>query len=431
MPETIYQQEEHLAIEHIFGKPPGWILHWGISISTLFLLVCLGIAAFVKYPDKMRMQGHVVSARQPIVVSAKMDGIIEKITAPDKSRASSQQAVVFLRSTLNKDDLAKFTVFADQFNAVTQNAGYQRISIPENLVLGELTPTYTEIVQQFRELQNFLGDHSVFVKTEALEKEIVQIYELNNSLGKQGTYYEADMALTEKDFQRNQSLQNDGVLAPVDKEKAESKLINEKRNLEAFRSNIINNNVRIQQLKTQISDLYAENRNGSNSGIAAVRQLIDRLQGEIREWDDRHRIVAPIDGVVSFERNWSENQFVKSGEPLFTVIPDSGSQDYFVSGSVPVRASGNLKTGQSALIEIENYPAGQYGMLRGEVTDIALIPTEENYRVTIKLPSSLETTYKKELPKNQLMKANVSINTQDYSLLERLFQNLYDLAKNR
>jgi HlyD family secretion protein len=98
---------------------------------------------------------------------------------------------------------------------------------------------------------------------------------------------------------------------------------------------------------------------------------------------------------------------------------------------VPVRASGNLKTGQSALIEIENYPAGQYGMLRGEVTDIALIPTEENYRVTIKLPSSLETTYKKELPKNQLMKANVSINTQDYSLLERLFQNLYDLAKNR
>jgi hypothetical protein len=55
MPETV-QKEEHLAIENIFGKPPGWILNWGIILGFTFLIVCFGVAYFIKYPDKLSMQ---------------------------------------------------------------------------------------------------------------------------------------------------------------------------------------------------------------------------------------------------------------------------------------------------------------------------------------------------------------------------------------
>ncbi|MGB4838937.1 MAG: hypothetical protein WBP08_08090 [Saprospiraceae bacterium] len=47
------------------------------------------------------------------------------------------------------------------------------------------------------------------------------------------------------------------------------------------------------------------------------------------------------------------------------------------------------------------------------------------------LPSPFITTYKKEIPQNQNMTAMVNIQTKEYSLLERLFQNVWDVVKNK
>ncbi len=98
---------------------------------------------------------------------------------------------------------------------------------------------------------------------------------------------------------------------------------------------------------------------------------------------------------------------------------------------MPIKSSGTLKVGQKAIVNLENYPSNQYGTVNGIVKDISLLPNEENYRVEIELPEGLKTTYKKEIPIRPSLKANVSINTQEYSLLERIFQNILDITKNR
>jgi len=431
MPEIV-QKEEHLAIENIFGKPPGWILNWGITLGFVFLIVCLGVAYFIKYPDKLSMTGELIVGQKPIEIVPKVSGLIDSLFAEDKSAVSKGDILLTIQSTLEENSIGQFYDFEKSFNQIHHIPDYLNLTSPEELNLGELTPNYANLKQTFLEFQNFLRDASVFVKIDALQKEIEQINKLNKSLNKQGEFYDQDVSLTEKDYNRNVSLEKDGVIAPVDREKAESKLLNEKRNLEAFKSNIISNDVRVQQLKTQIAELTAERRNGVNTRIFTINQQINDLKSKILEWQDKYIVKAPISGRVAFNKSIYANDFIKASEPLITIIPEiRNDQSLTIEGLLPIKSSGTLKVGQKAIVNLENYPSNQYGSVHGIVKDISLLPNEENYRVEIELPEGLKTTYKKEIPIRPSLKANVSINTQEYSLLERIFQNILDITKNR
>lgn len=431
MPETV-QKEEHLAIENIFGKPPGWILNWGITLGFIFLIVCFGVAYFIKYPDKLNMQGELIVGQKPIEIVPKVSGLIDSLFAEDKSIVNRGNVLLTIQSTLDQKSIVQFYSFEESFKQVDHIPNYLYIELPQELNLGELTPNYAILNQTFLEFQNFLRDASVFVKIDALQKEIEQINKLNNSLNKQGEYYHQDMSLTEKDYNRNLSLEKDGVIAPVDREKAESKLLNEKRNLEAFKSNIISNEVKIQQLKTQIAELTAERRNGLYTRIFTINQRIDDLKSKIVEWQDKYIIKAPISGRVAYNQSTNPNDFIKASEPFISIIPEiNKEQTLTIEGFLPIKSSGTMKVGQKAIVNLENYPSNQYGTVNGIVKDISLLPNEDNYRVKIELPEGLTTTYNKEIPIRPSLKVIVSINTQEYSLLERIFQNILDITKNR
>ncbi|MBK6611335.1 MAG: hypothetical protein IPG29_10700 [Sphingobacteriales bacterium] len=292
MPEIV-QKEEHLAIENIFGKPPGWILNWGISLGFIFLIVCFGVAYFIKYPDKLSMTGELIVGQKPIEIVPKVSGLIDSLYAEDKSVVSKGDILLTIQSTLDENSIGQFYDFEKSFKQVESIPDYLKLKSPEELNLGELTPNYANLKQAFLEFQNFLRDASVFVKIDALQKEIEQINKLNKSLNKQGEYHNQDVSLTEKDYNRNVSLEKDGVVATVDRERAESKLLSEKRNLEAFKSNIISNDVRIQQLKTQIAELTAERRNGVNTRLFTLNQQIEDLKSKIAEWQDKYIIKTP------------------------------------------------------------------------------------------------------------------------------------------
>ena len=87
--------------------------------------------------------------------------------------------------------------------------------------------------------------------------------------------------------------------------------------------------------------------------------------------------------------------------------------------------------GQNAILELECYPSTQYGVIQAHVAGFSTIPNEDSYLVGLKLPSPFVTTYKKEIPQNQNLTANVTIQTKEYSLLERLFQNVMDVVVNK
>ncbi|MCA0391110.1 MAG: HlyD family secretion protein [Bacteroidetes bacterium] len=132
-------------------------------------------------------------------------------------------------------------------------------------------------------------------------------------------------------------------------------------------------------------------------------------------------ICTSTNGTVSFTQFWGENQFVKSGEIILSVLPQN--KEAIVGRMlVPATNSGKIVTGQKVLIKLDNFRYQEYGIVEGRVQNISLTPDEKgNYYVDIILPNGLKTSYNKNLPFDKELKGNAEIVTQDLRLIERFF----------
>ncbi len=428
--ESKHNNPEILTIQHIFGKPPGWLLHWGITVMAIMLCVGLVIATYIKMPDVLDGKATLFTTNPPIDVNAKIDSRIDTIFVADKGKAKKGAEILRLESTVSSNDLVELYSFFDQISDVEYIPDYLDIRFPKGLKLGTLSSTYIMMMQEFDGFQHFLRQSAVFVKIKSLTNEIGQIKKLNLSLLKQQGLYEQEVALSEKDYQRNKTLRDQGVIADSEKEKFESKILSEKRSLESFKTQQSSNEVRIEQIKTQINDLIADRSNGVSNKIFSIQQLKDRLKSEIIEWEESHLIRAPFDCQVSHSQYLTPNKNVKAGDILLTCLPQGHSDKMIAQGQISLKNAGKLEVGQKVILELENYPKQEFGTIIGSVADFSLVPNEDKYLVKFELPQPLVTNYKKTIPASQNMSASLSIYTKEYSLLERLFQNLMNAIRN-
>ena len=96
---------------------------------------------------------------------------------------------------------------------------------------------------------------------------------------------------------------------------------------------------------------------------------------------------------------------------------------------MPITRSGKVKVGQKVNIRFVNFPDNEYGITKGIVKNISMVPTKDAqgmnyYTVEIELPEGLTTNYNKELPYLPEMQAQADIVTENISLLERFFMPL-------
>lgn len=91
---------------------------------------------------------------------------------------------------------------------------------------------------------------------------------------------------------------------------------------------------------------------------------------------------------------------------------------------LPAQRSGKVKVGQRVIIRFTSYPDQEFGIVKGQVSSISLVPNQNNYMIEILLPDGLHTNYKKELPFSPEMEAQADIITDDLRLIERFFMPL-------
>ena len=92
-----------------------------------------------------------------------------------------------------------------------------------------------------------------------------------------------------------------------------------------------------------------------------------------------------------------------------------------------------MKTGRKVNIRLDNFPDGEFGLLKGVVQNISLVPTASGgasyYVVEMELPEGLVTNYKKELPSLPNMSGIADIITENMSLLERFVMPMRKIFK--
>ena len=272
-----------------------------------------------------------------------------------------------------------------------------------------------------------------FKTTDAKEKQLLNynkqlsgFQQLLKQYNNQKENLSNEIHLLNRDVERNATLLKQGVVSSKELEDKQREYLRLKRQLEDMEISQSNTQISISNIERNMSDLEARDNQTSDDLKIHAFEAYQNLMNRLSEWEQTNVIKAPIDGQISYFSFWSENQYVKQGDDIFTIIPKNQSETI---GKVllPIQNTGKLKVGQKAIIKLDNYPYSEFGVLEGTVRKISSIAKQNNYAVEICFSKELTTTTGTIISSKNEIQGSINIVTEDLRLIERIFYQIRKL----
>ncbi len=413
-------------VQEILGRPPRWILRWGITLLFSVVLLLFVGSWFYKYPDVIVSDITVTTENIPATLVAKSSGKIIKLFVSDKQIVQQNQILAVVENSASYNDVIKLDSLLQNFISDT----ILKTKPFENLILGDVQPSYISFLKSCNDYNNFVQLNLLERKIELLKQQIEIQNQYYNRLNKQSEFQKEDLEIAKTEFKRDSSLFVGKVTAESEFSKSKSAFIQRKQIYESAITNLLNVKLQISQLEQQIVELQLQIQEQNKQYTQAVEQSFNTLQNSVKQWKQQYLFISSINGTVAFTTVRSENQNVTIGDKVFTIIPEKESR---MIGRIimPMQGSGKVMIGQKVNIKFYNFPYMEFGMVIGKVKSISLISSESNYIVEIDFPNGLKTNYGKVLLFSQEMKGSAEIITEDIRLIERLFNPIRALiSKN-
>ncbi|WP_185208536.1 HlyD family secretion protein [Chryseobacterium sp. C3] len=412
-------------VQDILTQPPHWMIRWGNTVIFVILLMVLLMSYVIKYPEFIPAPIVVTSKNPPEKLEARTNSKIEKILVKDHQSVNKNQVMMVLQSAADYKDILALKDIVDSMSS--SQVLYFPTQQASTFKLGEIQGEYNSFAKT-------LQDEKLFTRLKPYAPENIAA---NQSLGE----YRARIAtlqqqrnlevtkfdLTKKNYLRSQELFNQGVIAAMELENEKIKFLQAEQNLK-------NINITLSQMQEAVSNL---NKTKSGASINTEKdkityssqtlQLFEQLRKSLRQWEQNYLIISSTEGVVSFQQFWGENQFVKPGDIVMSVLPNDKE---LVVGRmlIPSVNSGKVKPNQKVLVKLDNYRYQEYGIVEGKVQNISLTPDDKgNYYVDVLLPKGLRTSFGKKLPFDRELKGSAEIVTEDLRLIERFFYQIRKL----
>lgn len=431
MSETLKEDKFNLRseeVQEIISTPPIWIVRWGITLVFIFVCILLVLSSIIKYPDVVSSK-ILVTTKFPIEhIVSRHTGQLDRLFVKNRDTVAINQTLAVMKNAASTKSVYKLKKIVD----TTKLSNLENFGFPiyetRNLILGDIQSAYINFEKSY--LDYFLlKDLNPFANE--LEGNKISLKEIKTRLKNQilqKKILDDEFRLIETQFKRQKRLFEKGIIS---KENYETK----KLEFLEMQKRISNMSISISQIREAITsakqDIGHINIREKEQNIKLYRSMLqsyDLLKEAIKNWEYNYVLSSSINGIVSFQEYWGENQFVAMGSQVFTVLPLDTSQ---LVGKLSILAQnmGKVASNQKVLVKLDNYPYQQYGFLRGAVENMSVSPDNEgNYIVYVSLPEGMKTSYNKTLKFSQELLGVADIITDELSVAERLFFKLKGLT---
>ena len=428
MPENKEFELRSEEVHDILTKVPHWMIRWGTILIFGIIIMLFFTSWFLKYPDVVKTDIVITTNIPPEKLVAKTSGRIEAILVKDKSLITQKTHLAIIENAANYKDvlLLKSIVDKTDINDSKKNFPFYKL---QNLELGDVESAFA-LFQKDYIADGLNSDLQPFqVENNAQKSESTQIKERLSLLLQQKEINEQELKLQKNEITRYTTLNSKGVISDQEFESKKLNYLQAEKNYKSLLSSI-------SQLKSSLIDNSRATKgtqiNGTREMVIlhrSVTQSFYQLKKVIKDWELNYTLKSSIAGEVTFLQVWTENQTITSGDNVFSIIPTT--QKGFVGKvKAPALNSGKIKIGQQVNIRLANFPDREFGVLKGEIKNISLVPDKEgNLLIDVILPKGLQTSYKKQIPFQQEMKGSAEIITEDLRLLERILYQFRDIFK--
>ena len=415
-------------VQEILSYVPNWMIRWGNTLFFLLIIMLLFISWFVKYPDVIATEVMVTTSFPPEKIYAKSAGQFEVFLTHEGKKVTKNEVLAVIENSASYKDVLLLKSITDTINKEKEIFSFPIDKLPP-LLLGDITTSYSQFENQYSEY--VLNKELTPYKSESFANRmtVIEAKQRLQILRSQREFSRKELEIKQKDLERSIKMFNEGVISAKEKEQKEIEILQSKRSYENSESSIsqlrefINNSK-----KNLVGTTIKKTQNDTRLKKKAIQSFL-YLQKAIKDWLKQYALTSSINGKVSFLTFWSENQTVKTGDLIFTIIPEK-SDSFIGKIKAPAANSGKIKKGQKVQIQLLNYPSDEFGELNGKVKSIPPIADAEgNYLIDVMLPQDLKTTYDKNIEFRQEMKGTANIITEDLRLIERFFYQLKNIIK--
>lgn len=430
MKEYIEKEERSEAVQEILGRMPHWIIQWGMSFIVLIIVLILVVSAFIKYPDIISGKILISTVSPPIEVVSNSSGKIRQLMVPDGEIVKSGDIVAEIENTGNLDDIMVLKAQIDSLEeALQQSSPIPSIRLSRHLRTGSMQENYNNILTAMDKYKDLKTTHYFASKNEVLEEQIKNYKENIKVISNQISIAQQELEIVNQHHEVNKMLYEQGVKSKIEYEEYKAIYLKKMRELPELEKSLIDHRISLNQSSAEQLDLKREEEMIFLELLYAINNGVQLIKRQIRDWEQRFLLKAPIDGKVVYKEKWEINQFIGNNEHFMTLVHASKKIIGYIE--VPPYGFGKVKVGQRVKIKLDAYPEDQYGQLIGRVEEISLLPSDIGYRVRVSLKDGLVSSYGKNLGFKPELRGTAEIVTTDLSLLARLFNKLNHLINNK
>jgi HlyD family secretion protein len=426
-PDKIELRSEE--VQEILGRPPKWIISYGI---TLIFCIIGGLfigSYFFKYPDILPASITVTSENLPADIVAKTSGKIDSILVTDKQKVKQGDVLAVIE---NPADFQDVMMLIDSLKDFRVNDTLYYPVINETMQLGDIQQSYFTFLRAYEDYRFFYDNRHYQKKIALLKKQIATQQNILTKTYRQLSLSVQQLKSAQQLFSIDSALYQKKVIPLSTFEEAKATFLQHEQSYESAKMTLDNQRMSILQTQQAILELEQQEREQQNSLILSLSGAYEQLQTQIEQWKQLYLLESSIDGIVTMTNYWQKNQNIQSGAALVTVVPEG---DMHITGKIflPLQGAGKVREGQMVNVKFANYPHMEYGMVRVEITNISLVPVTQNdskgYILEVHFPNGLITNYNKELAFGQHMQGTAEIITEDLRLLDRFLNPIRSLWK--
>jgi multidrug resistance efflux pump len=390
--------------------------------------LALSLSFFIKYPDTLSAKTIITTINPPVTLIAKTNGKIIELKIKNNQSVKKGDILIVVENSANYNDVTKVILLIDTLQQKLKSKSLPEIIAYDAFQMGDLTPSFISFLKSYNDYKLQLEINPQEKEIGIINTELLEYQVLQGKYQNQENIYKEEFLLIEKDFNRYNTLFQTNAISAKEFEDKKREYLTAKRNYENVKITNINNKLTINNLEKNKLQLQMQAYQEISKYEQTLSQSIQTLKSQIETWEQTYLLKAPIDGNVSLFNYWSVNQNLKQGDEVLSIVP-SEKQEMIAKLFLPVQNSGKLRIGQTVNIKLNNYLYQEYGMLKGNVKNISVMPQKETYAIEVALPSNLTTTYHKHLDYKEEMQGTADIITQELSVFDRVFYQFRKILK--
>ena len=235
--------------------------------------------------------------------------------------------------------------------------------------------------------------------------------------------------MSQKSFTRDSSLYLKRTTSEAEYDKSRQLFLSKKSAFIGFEATLRETESSILQMQSSRVELQMQHERELMEFRLALDESKQNLENAIHQWEERFLVASPVKGKLTFTSIWSVNQEVKTGELIATIIPIEESA-IIAKAVIPPSGFGKVEVGQRVNLKLNGFPYMEFGMLKGTIQSISLVPEEKGYVAEITLSGGMTSSYRENLKFIQQMDGTAEIITKDMRLITRLINPLRSFFDN-